>query len=409
MAGIGWIDFSPDHQKKVAAVIDLLQPQGQVDELGIGVIRNAFSDLFFPGTSTIQTRAKYFLLIPRIFREYQVRFEHKQPRPLLQDYLKKRENRIIRTLAKKYHGTSEQGIFGITLVGKPGKQELARKPSSVYWTGLRSFGLIRTSLSLAEYLARHDHQESFIDLIEMTAEDKGDDEDAGYEDTFGIRLPDNNEKWDQNLSIALTHEEAAFLRDQILDHHHDRLIAQVLQKRGLVKVFVKAMNFRDMCDVLCEKSIPQEIQTYLHLAKDFDAIIHGAHVRYNCLLQHKYGTDSKLEEFKKEWNQWWQPITASDGIIHKFDEDRLFELSQTLRPYTKSFVQHWIDGIRRQKPIDYFDRLVIDQEKNNKGKKARLSLESHEKVDDWIGISGLHYRFPVVKDIVIDIKQGIGW
>ena len=35
-----------------------------LDELGIGLIRDGFSDLFFPGTSTIQTRAKYFFIVP---------------------------------------------------------------------------------------------------------------------------------------------------------------------------------------------------------------------------------------------------------------------------------------------------------------------------------------------------------
>lgn len=32
------------------------------DELGIGTVRDAFADALFPGTSTIQTRAHYFLI-----------------------------------------------------------------------------------------------------------------------------------------------------------------------------------------------------------------------------------------------------------------------------------------------------------------------------------------------------------
>ena len=34
------------------------------DELGIGSVRDTFADLFFPGTTTIMTRARYFLLVP---------------------------------------------------------------------------------------------------------------------------------------------------------------------------------------------------------------------------------------------------------------------------------------------------------------------------------------------------------
>ena len=54
---IGWIDFSKDERNKVLNVIHLLDEQGAVDELGIGTIRDAFADYFFPGTSTVQTRA----------------------------------------------------------------------------------------------------------------------------------------------------------------------------------------------------------------------------------------------------------------------------------------------------------------------------------------------------------------
>ena len=64
MAQIGWIDFSPDHRDRVAAVLDMLKPEGVVDELGIGSIRDAFADQMFPGISTIQTRAKYFFIVP---------------------------------------------------------------------------------------------------------------------------------------------------------------------------------------------------------------------------------------------------------------------------------------------------------------------------------------------------------
>mgnify|MGYP001225378102 CR=1 FL=1 len=66
---LGWIDFSKEDRKKALDVINLLSEQGAVDELGIGIIRDAFANYFFPGTSTIQTRAKYFLIVPYVLRE----------------------------------------------------------------------------------------------------------------------------------------------------------------------------------------------------------------------------------------------------------------------------------------------------------------------------------------------------
>ena len=66
---LGWIDFSKEDRQKALDVINLLSEQGAVDELGIGIVRDAFANYFFPGTSTIQTRAKYFLIVPYILRE----------------------------------------------------------------------------------------------------------------------------------------------------------------------------------------------------------------------------------------------------------------------------------------------------------------------------------------------------
>ncbi|MFM7930784.1 MAG: DUF6361 family protein [Pirellula sp.] len=71
MSSLGWVDFSSDHRERVKSVIDQLSAPGVIDELGIGVIRDSFSDELFPGLSTIQTRAKYYVTIPRIFKDFE--------------------------------------------------------------------------------------------------------------------------------------------------------------------------------------------------------------------------------------------------------------------------------------------------------------------------------------------------
>lgn len=58
---LGWVDFSQKDKNIMMNVLKLLHTPGAVDEIGIGVVRDAFANKFFPGTSTIQTRAKYFV------------------------------------------------------------------------------------------------------------------------------------------------------------------------------------------------------------------------------------------------------------------------------------------------------------------------------------------------------------
>ena len=43
MATIGWIDFSKNDKDRVGSILDMLRPEGMVDELGMGTIRNAYS------------------------------------------------------------------------------------------------------------------------------------------------------------------------------------------------------------------------------------------------------------------------------------------------------------------------------------------------------------------------------
>jgi hypothetical protein len=66
MSGIGWTDFSSEDRVKVQEVLNRLQEPDTLDELGIGQVGDAFSDLLFSDFATIQIRTRYFLAIPKI-------------------------------------------------------------------------------------------------------------------------------------------------------------------------------------------------------------------------------------------------------------------------------------------------------------------------------------------------------
>src|SRR6266576_3789439 len=68
MSAFAWLSYSESERRKALDVISLFRERDTRDELGIGVIRDAFADLLFPGTSTIQTRARYFLFVPWLYQ-----------------------------------------------------------------------------------------------------------------------------------------------------------------------------------------------------------------------------------------------------------------------------------------------------------------------------------------------------
>ena len=72
-SAISWLDHSEEDQRRVREMLQLFSDKDTVDDLGIGTVRDAISNSLFPGTSVIQTRARYFLFVPWLFRQAEQR------------------------------------------------------------------------------------------------------------------------------------------------------------------------------------------------------------------------------------------------------------------------------------------------------------------------------------------------
>ena len=72
-ATLTWLDLTASDRDRVRQVLDLYKEQGTVDEMGLGSLRDALSEALFPGTSTIQTRLRYVLFVPWIYRQLEAR------------------------------------------------------------------------------------------------------------------------------------------------------------------------------------------------------------------------------------------------------------------------------------------------------------------------------------------------
>jgi len=67
-SSLSGLDTSESDRRRALDVIDPFFRRDTLDELGLGTVRDVLADALFPGTSTIQTRARYFLFIPWIYR-----------------------------------------------------------------------------------------------------------------------------------------------------------------------------------------------------------------------------------------------------------------------------------------------------------------------------------------------------
>ena len=67
-SSLGWLDFDDGARDKVAETLRALDEPSTLDVLGLGTIRDAFADMLSPGTSTVQTRLRYFLFVAWILK-----------------------------------------------------------------------------------------------------------------------------------------------------------------------------------------------------------------------------------------------------------------------------------------------------------------------------------------------------
>lgn len=137
----GWLDYDERDAQRMREVFAAFDDKDTIDSLGLGVIRDAISDQLFPGISTIQTRARYFLFVPWICRMLEA--EH-VPAGRFAARLRELEVALVESL-QQVEGPN-QGVIGYRA-----RKRLARLPSSVYWNGLGVFGIRRLDLSTVEY------------------------------------------------------------------------------------------------------------------------------------------------------------------------------------------------------------------------------------------------------------------
>lgn len=367
---LGWIDFSKEDRQKAFDVINLLSEQGAVDELGIGVIRDAFANYFFPGTSTIQTRAKYFLIVPYMLRE------------AVDGRYGKDANRVLRAIdsAEKDCGIrlleadpKAEGVIGSRVLPKGW---VARKPSDIYWNGIRTFGIFCDyGLSIPEYVSlavKLKEQKSVSRLgnrNDDAEENDKDDSDAG--DIGNIRfwnLPIYHDDWRDNLTIELTQEEAFYLDKQIQKSTKGSLLEYVLKNH------IDLNEYDDFASLTAELSekVSEKLAYMMKLACDFNNLVYMARVRYNVMLSEDENTYAN-----DEWSRLLPDIRHNATV----DLDAVFGELQLINPRAKSFLSG-IQTAFMASDIDMADELIRKRERSLKGAaRAKLSRTKDEIID----------------------------
>lgn len=392
---LGWIDFSDSDRKKTMDVLRLFQEQGAVDELGIGIIRDGFANFFFPGTSTIQTRAKYFFIIPYAMMDT---VSDSHVTTVQQAFRRLDEIEKESAVILKKDG-DWQGVIGATVLPK----WVVRTPSTIYWNGLRTLGIFNGGLlqnmTISEYfrLALKLREEKKASALgnrrEEAEENNKDDADAG---DFRFRnfwqLP-YVQGWKDKLTINLTPAEADYLSTKIKTSNPDSVFAYVLREGIDIEQYGDFSAF----SYYLKPALDEDNAYMMELADRFNDFISLAQIRYNLML-----SDSENQEALLFWDDVKDKAYSFAELV---DLDAIFARLHLHNPGLRAFLKKFRSAVLAG-DWDSADNAILKQEVRIKGARAKLKNKSKYPADKWIGGYRLDYRFTDARRLIMDIRKG---
>jgi hypothetical protein len=403
----GWVDFAEEDRRRMKELVALVRDTETRDELGLAVIRDAFANLLFPGTSVIQTRARYALFVPWMYQ----RLERRRPVADPDGRGRAEEGKLVKALLETAEREGHD-IEGAGIIGRVLGDRVQRRPSSVYWAGLQQWGIRRFDGSIEAY---HRELASPRDMTTSRGDD-GNEKSAPDEVPWDGELPPPPADWPEGAWMTLNRQEAEYLRDRI-----DAITPQPLLSHLLQLSRTKDLGTDFAWQHPSFGRLPATIQAQLQHARRFSEVMHGASLLYNLMLSRAIENDDWIGDYEARLEEWSAVMGAEAPNVSNWDLALFWKLLETagavLSPEhpTRKFVARWIDLVRdRRNASKLADHrsaldLVRTRERNVKHKRARLA--SKEMLHRWSGASGayqLDYRWSRVRVIVRDIVQGLG-
>ena len=394
----GWIDHSEQHRRRMLDVLDLFGEQGTRDELGVAAIRDAFADMLFPGTGTLQTRARYFLFVPWMYQDLEAR---RIPASEVARRARKAEIALIESLLQS------PDIEGT--IGRISRAKLQRVPSNIYWSGLGRLGFLRFPGSQDQYHRSLDH---FYRLQRGVVRTDDGDLMHGVPVNWDPALPAAPAGFPEEACFRLTRDEALYLRGRIMESASCSLLAFLID-RGQQEEVAKFPWEHPQWN-----RFPSHIQEQLYHARAFSEVIHGAPLLYNLMLAELRDHKEWTEHYRERLEEWAAVMARRSGEFASWDRRQFWAVVESgggcPSVRTRLFVDTWLtlvlgdEGPARVAESERARRLIRDRECALKGQLARLENPRARVL--WNGAAGtqrLAYRWPNAAVVAADILQGV--
>jgi hypothetical protein len=231
---------------------------------------------------------------------------------------------------------------------------------------------------------------------------------------WGPGLPAAPDGLWESATLALTQEEAEYLRFQIQCTHEDSLLCKLV-----------APGFGDFDADFpwhhpAVAGFPNDLQRDLVHARNLSETMHGAALVYNLMLARAQPHEERIESYEQRFDDWITNVeTRRSELIAWYDRLNEFwslapivERGVAMR--TLNFVNRWLDllfqSVRLSDLLTNPSALNLISRREHQLKGGRARLHNRRALELWQGASGdrqLDYRWAVVKQIISDITVAL--
>lgn len=386
---LGYIHSSEKERANALAVLKMAAESNAIDELGIGRIRDAFSNMMFPGTSSLQKHIKYLALMSLVIKKA-------AEEDLVDVAAARREMRRVEiemTKALKKNSPNAIGITGADIVNAGGGRYVVYDPAYINFASLRKFEILKTDASIPQVILKLS-KERPLEQIKGTDDETADDDKAVPHVSNLFDCPKVEYDFPKDCSIDVTPREAKFITEHILNAEGTQgsLLHFLVEKVVNQEEFVLPQEL----DALGLDLNP-ELSTVYDRACKFADFIYIVHVRYNYL--YSKGQDGDMEN---EFDELSEKFRASGVSIEDVLKD-VEVTEQSCKMFCIKAASHIMNGDTKE-----LDKLIVSRERRVKGNRSKINnpnfvYDKSARVHHY----KLDFRWPTVRVFIEELQKAI--
>lgn len=401
---LGWLDASPGEQRRVQEIVRMFSQSETTDELGGRQVFVVLSDVLFPGTSVLQSRARYLLFVPWLCRRASTKGKPAGA-------LDRMERELIKAFLDDDTVDETDRLSG--LIGRAAGPQVKQLPSTAYWSGLTAWGILQRSGTKS-------------DVLRWTADDRSNTSDADelaerrnvtWHPGIGSAPPDFP---DVNIDggFALSRSEAVWLRERWLDTAPGSMLAHLASATQPL-----AGTAAPWLEPLCLGASPEMVSA-LEDAERFSLAIEGAQWMYHLLVSEAYvakgytQAPADIDAARDGLSAWATKASQRQRLFDVWSSAGFWAFVRGRNPrineLTRSFFDVWFLALAEGPTAAIADhpnlrKLVTEREVMLK-KPPQSRLRNSKMLAAWKATrpAPTVYRWPQVQQLVNDVHAGLG-